>query len=163
GMIDDSRPDLMIGRIGAMTADYLLTTQRSPVVPQPWLGLRDRYRAVLSTSDAVVDSLRAAGFTSFRAPLGIDPDHFNPWGSVAEQPATLCRSVDFRRIAAAEGSSLPRLESLACGTPVVCDAACATVATLYRDATGGVATLHGDAADPRPTDGIAATADGLLV
>ena len=251
GMIDDSRPDLMIGRIGATTADYLLTTQRSPVVPQPWLGLRDRYRAVLSTSDAVVHSLRSAGFTSFRAPLGIDPDHFNPWGPVAgpaarrydettylaiadpydrrplakllqawsrftalgrrvrlivvgarlvrhmgraadaayrsgrfeiscyaaerlelhqteaplvdEELAILYRSVDFTIITAAEGSSLTLLESLACGTPVVFDAACATVATLYRDATGGVATLHGDTAEPQPTDGIAATADGLLL
>ena len=80
GMIDNNRPDLMIGRIGATTADYLLTTQRSPIIPEGWLALCDRYRAVLSTSDAVIDSLRSAGFTSFRVPLGIDPDHFNPWG-----------------------------------------------------------------------------------
>ena len=219
-----------------------------PCRPQPWLGLRDRYRAVLSPSEAVVHSLQAAGFPSFRAPLGIDPDQFNPWGSVGapaarrydettylaiadnhnhrpfaqllqawsrfavlgrrvrlivvgaglvrqmgraadaayrsgrfeiscyaeerlelhqteapladEDLAILYRSVDFTIIAAAEGSSLTVLESLACGTPVVFDAACATVATAHHNATGGVATLHRDAAEPQLTKEIAVTVEG---
>ena len=251
GLIDESLPNLTIGQVGTATADYLLTNPRSLVIPKRWLGLRDRYRAVLSTSDAVVRSLRAAGFTSFRVPLGIDPDLFNPWGPVAgqlarrfdettylaiadpydhhpltkllqawsrfitearrarlivvgarlvrrmgraadaayrsggheiscyaaerlelheteapladEELALLYRSVDFTIIAAAEGSGLMLLESLACGTPVVFDAACASVATLYRDITGGCATSHQNAGGPLPPQGIATTVDGLLV
>jgi GT2 family glycosyltransferase len=62
GLIDDNRPDLLVGRMGAMTTDYLFTTQRSTGVENRWLALRDRYRAILATSDAVVRSLRSAGF-----------------------------------------------------------------------------------------------------
>jgi GT2 family glycosyltransferase len=250
GLIDDNRPDLLIGRMGAMTTGYLFTTQRSVGVQTRWLALRDRYRAILATSDAVVHSLRSAGFTSFHVPLGIDPDLFNPWDSVAgpatrrldettylaiadphdhrplatllqawsrftalghrarlivvgsrlvrrmgrtadaayrsgrleiscysaeqlelhetasplrdEELALLYRSVDFTILAEAEGSSLTLLESLASGTPVVFDAACSSVATLYSDATGGVATLHAKVGESQPSDGITATADGLL-
>ena len=250
GMIDDSRPDFMTGRIGTATSGYLLTSLRSSAVPRRWLELRDRYRAILSTSDAAVHSLRLAGFTSFRVPLGVDPDHFNPWGPVAGQRARrfdettwlaiadpydhrplatllqawnrfitpgrrarlivvgarlarrmgreadaawrsgrveifsyaaerlelhqtdaplgdaelalLYRSVDFTIIAAAESASLTLVESLACGTPVVFDAARAGVAALYRDVTGGLATPGQDARACGRPDGIA-TPDGLLL
>jgi GT2 family glycosyltransferase len=83
GLIDDNRPDLMIGRIGATTTGYLLTTQHSSIIPKRWLGQGGRYHAVLATSAAVVHTLHAAGFTSFRVPLGIDPDLFHPWDRVA--------------------------------------------------------------------------------
>ena len=250
GMVDDGRPDFMTGRIGTATSGYLFTNLRSAVVPGRWLGLRDRYRAVLTTSDAAVHSLRAAGFNSFRVPIGVDPDRFNPWGAASgrharrfdemtwlafadpydqrplatllrawsrfvatgrrvrlivmgsrltrrmgreadaawrsgrveifryeaerlelretgaplseDELALLYRSVDFTVIAAAENSSLALVESLACGTPVVFDAACADVAALYRDATGDFATAHWDAGSRAPRDGVA-TEDGLLL
>jgi glycosyltransferase involved in cell wall biosynthesis len=44
----------------------------------------------------------------------------------------------------------------------VFDAACASVATLYCDVTGGVATLHSDSGEHQHPDGFATTADGLL-
>lgn len=246
GMLDERRPDLMIGRVGVATAGYLLTLHRTPVFPKGWLALRERYHAVLASSDTVAHRLRSAGFTSFRAPLGIDPDGFNPWGPAVrwfdettylvivdqhnqrplgkllqawsqfiasgrrarlvvvgarlarrmgrapdaayrsgrfeiscygaerlelhetetpladEDRARLYRSVDFTIIPAAEGSSVALLESLACGTPVVFDAASGSIATLYDDATGGVTTSHAKACEPQPADDIAVTADGLL-
>ena len=85
GLIDDERPDLLFGRMSAMTTDYLFTLQRRITVQKHLLPLRDRYRAILATSDAVVHSLRSESFTSFHVPLGIDPDIFNPWGSVLGQ------------------------------------------------------------------------------
>lgn len=246
GMLDDRRPDLMIGRIGAATADYLLTTQRSPVFSKGWRGRRDRYRAVLATSEAVAQSLRSAGFVSFRVPLGIEPDDFNRWGPAVrrfddttylamadqhdprpfakllqawsrftasgrrarlivvgtrlarrmgraadasyrsgrfeiscyaeerlelhetespladEELAHLYRSVDFTIIAAAESSSMTLLESLACGTPVVFDAASTSITALYHDTTGGVALPHAKTYEPRPADDTADSAGGLL-
>ena len=249
GLADDSRPGLMVGRVGAATSGYLLTPQRSPIVPERWLGLRDRYPAVLATSNAVVQSLRAAGFTSFRAPLGVDPELFNPWGPATDRAARrfdettylafadpfdrralglllqawsrfaasgrrvrlivvgrrlvrhmgraadasyrsgrreiscyaaerlelhetqtsladedlalLYRLADFTVIAAAEGSGVVLLESLACCTPVVFDAADPGVAALYRDAVGDASPADPDAA-AGPTGGMSTTADGLL-
>ncbi len=99
GMVDNTRPDLIIGRVGARTAGYLFTTQRSPIVPEGLLRLRDHYRAVVATSDMVVHSLRAAGFPSFRAPLGIDPDLFNPWGQVAGSAASQFGETTYLAIA----------------------------------------------------------------
>ena len=89
GLVDEARPDLVFGQIGLNTAHYLLTTQLSPAIPRAWQAQPDSFRAILASSDAVVQSLRSAGFTSFRVPLGVDVDIFNPWG-----PSVLPRQND---------------------------------------------------------------------
>ena len=80
GLVNDARPELVFGQIGPITAHYLLTTQVSPLIPRVWRAEPGRFKAILAASDPVVQSLRSAGLTSFRVPLGIDVDIFNPWG-----------------------------------------------------------------------------------
>ncbi|WP_058601703.1 glycosyltransferase [Aureimonas ureilytica] len=83
GLIDPSAPEMLVSLPGAQTTGYLYTPLEAPSIPENWAATAQAYQGVFSTSDWMRDIFQRAGVVnSFRVPLGVEVDHFNPFGPV---------------------------------------------------------------------------------
>lgn len=82
GLVHPRAPELIFTHPGGEPFDFLYTVWETSKPPQSWLNYTDRYKMILTTSRWGVDVLKDAGFKRVHyAPLGIESDVFQPWGS----------------------------------------------------------------------------------
>lgn len=82
GLVHPDAQELIFTHPGVEPFDYLYTVWETSRLPEQWLAFKDRYKMVLTTSHWGVDVLKQAGFNRVHyAPLGIESDVFQPWGS----------------------------------------------------------------------------------
>ena len=81
GLIDRSAPELVLSHPDAETSDYLYTAFEDVRIPEPWLDNKDRYQAIMTTSDWMRGVFADSGFNnSFFVPIGVETDIFHPDG-----------------------------------------------------------------------------------
>jgi glycosyltransferase involved in cell wall biosynthesis len=82
GLVHPDAPELIFTHPGIEPFDYLYTVWETSRLPEQWLAFKDDYKIVLTTSHWGVEVLKQAGFGRVHyAPLGIESDVFQPWGS----------------------------------------------------------------------------------